>query len=98
MYTHCANATHSPFNCASVFSLSEVAGVESINSQLKKKEEEEEEEGESAAQKLLEALKNDYVGLENIEDAQALHYYNILRAMQATKAEVKQYCCVVVVI
>jgi len=37
---------------------------------------------------LLETLHNQYAGLQNVQDAQALHYLNILKALRAAKAEV----------
>ena len=37
---------------------------------------------------LLEALHSQHAGLENVQDEQALHYFDVLRAMKAAKAEV----------
>ena len=37
---------------------------------------------------LLEQLTNEHAGVANIQEAQALHYLNLLKAMKAAKAEV----------
>ena len=37
---------------------------------------------------LLQALHNQYGGLQNVQDSNALHYVNILKAMKAAKVEV----------
>jgi len=41
---------------------------------------------------LLETLHNQYAGLQNVQDAQALHYLNILKTLRAAKAEVCGQC------
>ena len=44
--------------------------------------------GSSDPAVLLQTLHNQYGGLQNVRDSNALHYRNILRAMKASKVEV----------
>ena len=37
---------------------------------------------------LLECLHSQHAGLQNVQDAQTLHYLNVLKSMKAAKAEV----------
>ena len=37
---------------------------------------------------LLDQLQNQYVGLEGVQEEQALHYLHLMQAAQAAKAEV----------
>ena len=44
------------------------------------------DEGSPAA--LLESITNEHMGVANVQEAQALHYLNLLKAMKAAKTEV----------
>ena len=45
---------------------------------------------------LLECLHSQHAGLQNVQDAQALHYLNVLKSTKAAKAEVGVGRCVCV--
>ena len=61
------------------FPISAAEAVHNVNSVL--------DEDDPAA--LLECLTNEHVGVVNVQEAQALHYLNVLKAMKAAKAEVR---------
>lgn len=54
------------------------SAIEAVNSSL--------EDGDTAA--LLEHLHNQYGGLENVQDHEALQYLNVMKALRQAKTEV----------
>ena len=60
-------------------SLSAAQAVQDVNSAL----------DEDDPSLLLERLKNEHAGVENIQEPQALYYLNLLKATKAAKAEVE---------